>query len=312
MIVPRRAPVRPRVTSGESGATLLLEDAVQGLIASARRGSIKIDGPSGSGKTTALEHLAHVFAGETNLQFVEGASNVENPKMALNQWIVFTVAGPGDNERPTARFTMAPWGRDEWIEYLLAVHRAECTSVMGRLRDENDCRLLAGNPELWRIVLDLLAGDAELATLRQALTRHLDTRLPDAHAKIVAAAYSLSVLVVIPRLPLHETDAEFRKRKDGDIVVSLLRQRAAQVLAAVGPICADVRSKSTCDYFRFHFPRDLIEEVAAGGRDEVEPGGRLPRRRCVERPEFDGNRSIGRGFERSGSFGSDSGVHEVG
>lgn len=261
MILPKLAPVRPRAAANESGTVLLLEDAVQEIIASGGRGNIQIVGPVGAGKSTALQHLAHVFAGKPHLQFVDEHTPESITAPASEGWVIGAISQPAEGDWPAARFHLAPWGRDEWIEYLLATHHDQCASVMTRLRNDADCHLLAGNPELWRIALDLMANDESLATPRQALTNYLNARLPDTHAKTVAAAYSLAVLVVVPRRTLEEIDAEFKKRKDGDAIVSLLRHRAQQVLAAVGQMCADLRKTSPL-YFRFRFPRDLVQEVA--------------------------------------------------
>ena len=285
MIAPKRAPVRPRVLSSDSGTAVLLEDAVQGIVAAGGRGSIQIVGSPGAGKTTALEHLAHVFADWPNLRFLDWTTTKPIPEPAGDGWVVFAIAGPSENDRPIVRLQLAPWGRDEWIEYLLAGHRAQCGSVMARLRDEASCRLLTGNPELWRIVLDLMAGAASIATPRQALAKHLDARLPDSQAKTVAAAYSLAVLVVVPRRSLAEIDAEFRKRKGGDAVVPLLRHRALQILAAVGQIRADLQNKSSADYFRFRFPRELVLEVG----NVVTAGERAKLQSWFQKPELQAN-----------------------
>ncbi len=51
---------------------------------------------------------------------------------------------------------LAPWTRDEVIEYLLSVHRDRCAAVMARLRSQDDCVDAAGLPDLWRPVLDRL------------------------------------------------------------------------------------------------------------------------------------------------------------
>ena len=55
-------------------------------------------------------------------------------------------------------YHLAPWGRDDWIEYLLTEHRDRCASVMGRLPRGAAPDPLGGCPFLWRIILDYMAA----------------------------------------------------------------------------------------------------------------------------------------------------------
>jgi hypothetical protein len=48
---------------------------------------------------------------------------------------------------------LAPWGTDEFIEYLLATNRPRVKSVMARLEHDPHRRLIGGAPELWRPIL---------------------------------------------------------------------------------------------------------------------------------------------------------------
>ena len=71
MIVPQRAPVKPRVYSTEGGATFPLEDEVQRFLDAGSRGILALLGPPGSGKTTALQHLAAVLPADERLLFLD-------------------------------------------------------------------------------------------------------------------------------------------------------------------------------------------------------------------------------------------------
>jgi uncharacterized protein YjbI with pentapeptide repeats len=71
---------------------------------------------------------------------------------------------------PLAELKLAPWGRDELIEYLLAVHPEACKSVMSRI----DAPFSTDwNPYLWRLVLDDMSADESL-TLEGAFERRFE------------------------------------------------------------------------------------------------------------------------------------------
>ena len=63
---------------------------------------------------------------------------------------------------------LAPWGRDECIDYLLARYHDRCAAVMQRI---DDFEFLCGVPSLWCAVLEELAGDETLSDVRSALRR---------------------------------------------------------------------------------------------------------------------------------------------
>jgi uncharacterized protein YjbI with pentapeptide repeats len=263
MIEARRAPVRPRGISPVSGAALPLEDLVAQRLASARQGLLEIVGPPGSGKTAALAHLAHVFAGNPKVGFVECAAEPPDRVMAtaLRDWVIYTLDVVPAQTPAQDRIQLAPWGEDELIEYLLARHKSECASVMSRLRAAGENALPGGNPALWCIVLDHMAADPALTSPCRALARFLDGRLANPKLSTAAAACSIATLI-LETCPPELVNEKLLPLEGGAEAARLLRHRPIQLLIATQQIVHDVQSKSMTGYFRRRFPRDLVQLIA--------------------------------------------------
>src|SRR4051794_18432298 len=158
MIQPERAPVQPRVLSRYGGETLLLEDEVRRFAEACAHGGVEVLGPVGSGKTTALGHLAAVLPPGAGVLVLDEPGLPEVLSAVATQGLVVCTQAKERGSvlpRPLrlGSYRLAPWNRDELIEYLLAVHRSECAGVMARV-ESRDQALLGGLPELWRPVLD--------------------------------------------------------------------------------------------------------------------------------------------------------------
>ena len=131
----RGARVRPRVLSSETGASLPLADMIGPILAGGESGVIRLVGLPGSGKTTALEYLAGVVPPHLNVSFLDDPHRSAIEEAASRGWVVST-SNNASHSVPSDRATnlrLAPWGEDEWIEYLLASDRQTCASVMARL-----------------------------------------------------------------------------------------------------------------------------------------------------------------------------------
>jgi uncharacterized protein YjbI with pentapeptide repeats len=177
--------VRPRVLEERGGGreTVLLEDALEQRLARRDFGPVLLEGPPGSGRRTALCYLRLRFA--------------DRPEIALGP--ASAGAGPADEEcvrvvttdqgelvlPSRRRLALAPWGRDEWIEYLLAKRRDACASVMARLERSEEHLELGGSALLWTAILDELARDPALPDDLAALRRALRARCsgPEAYAR---------------------------------------------------------------------------------------------------------------------------------
>ena len=70
-------------------------------------------------------------------------------------------------------YSLASWGQDDVIEYLLSAHSDRCASVMARLKCPMIVAFLKGIPELWIVVLDRMACDDSIGDVRAAIRGEL-------------------------------------------------------------------------------------------------------------------------------------------
>jgi uncharacterized protein YjbI with pentapeptide repeats len=264
MIVPGRAPVRPRVVSSLSGETLHLEEIIADLMQAQPRGTVQITGPAGSGKTTTLGHLAEVFAG-ANICFLDNPEKAQILAAGNYAWIIYAVPFPYKDFPATAAFTLAPWSMDEVLEYLLAVHRERCASVMSRLLSHPDDGLLEGNAALWRITLDTLAEQETILNVRDAFHSYLGGMIPSQESRL-----ALGQLCVVQLLGGAFGPKDLKRIKEQNALEAMgliNRQRPLQLILAVSQIMADIAKDAACNSFSYRFPRDLFAEVVLAARN---------------------------------------------
>jgi uncharacterized protein YjbI with pentapeptide repeats len=156
MVVPRRAAVVPRVLSEISGEPFPLEEMVAPYLG--RTGAIAVLGPVGSGKTTAIQHLAAVFPGRLVLVDDMGGHTLAR-KEARSHLVVYACDRIHDVPH-LATMVLAPWGLDEALDYMMAVHPDACARVLPLVVADPDMGSLGGIAELWCAVLDRMAEGA--------------------------------------------------------------------------------------------------------------------------------------------------------
>src|SRR5437667_9269568 len=96
MIDPKRAAVRPRILSPETGEPLLLEDEIRSLLDAGVTGPVPLIGPPGSGKTTAVRHLAAVLPKDSGVGLLDEKDFPIFPWVAVPHLVVFTATKPPD------------------------------------------------------------------------------------------------------------------------------------------------------------------------------------------------------------------------
>ena len=255
------APVRPRVVT-ESGDVLPLEEEIRQLYDNNDRGAIRITGGPGTGKTTALKHLAAVFLPDGLVKICDDADPDRVSKLTRQSLVVYTTS-PKEPEHlgDLATFRLAPWNRDDLIEYLLAVHPEECASVMSRLDLPAGELPYQGRPEIWGVILDVLAIDPDIPDASTALILFLLWLEPDRNRFQAQARQCLSRWSIDPgRLdpPPQETrtpKSEFEK---------LLRHGHIQILLAAEQFADELRRQSPAGEksLASWLPRNLIEATA--------------------------------------------------
>ena len=264
MIQPSRAPVSPRVISPEINQAVPLEDVWLDARRSSAR-AVEIVGGIGAGKTTALAHLAAVAPPHLNVLFLDDTSLTAAGDTS-SPLVVFTSSHPqpssARSSAEVASYRLAPWGDDELVEYLLAVHPARCRSVMARLQAAPDRRLPAGLPELWRVVLDRMAADETLTSVAAALRRELQEGLPTAQAQSRAEEYCLAALTRRERKEIGGLK-EMRRLGVEVGISKLLRHDAVRLLLATDYLGWLLEQRRGWRWLQQWLPRALLKATAA-------------------------------------------------
>ena len=198
-------------------------------------------------------------------------------------WVVFTSRSPG-KAIGDASFTLAGWGDDERIEYLLATNPERCQSVIVRLGNAQDRWAVSDTPRLWRFVLDEMAEHEAIRSVDDALWRRIERVFPK---KIIAAWprnsawpfwYRTATMPKASRELLRDRSAETLKLGWSLRAVTLLAadylarwletsQPGATLLAARNSLLANVkaallRAITPRETSRLVFPRDVVAKTA--------------------------------------------------
>src|SRR6267142_529412 len=251
------AVVAPRVRVGENVEEVRLVDRVELMLRRGIGGEYNLCGPAGCGKTTAMGEMARVFGDDDRLKLVDDCHTVK-AETRRTKLVIFT----SRQRAIAAAMELAPWGRDEWIEYMLGRWRGSCSSVMGRVLNDSFADRLEGNAELWAAVLDEMAVGGDFLDVRGALRRRV-ARVALTSQRHAEGA-GLCVRVLTHQLPEAQFAMSFLPmEKDFSL---LLRHRAVQVLLAsdmlVHWLC-DVGDTKTLDG---KWPVELVTETALGLR----------------------------------------------
>jgi uncharacterized protein YjbI with pentapeptide repeats len=249
MIEPQRATVRPRVLCPESGEEIPLEDLVQSYLEGGLSRLLFLEGDAES-VARAIQHLAFVFEGISEVKVFPGSS----PAVAVR------LHAP---ERKVVRCRLAPWRRDDWIEYLLAKHPEQCASVMRRLLQQKDADRFDGTPCLWQVLLDLLAADEALTSVQDAALRHVYSLFTDPAqlARIQATCLDASAV------SLKNDPAWARTHPDSPLNAlpqDLAAHQGLRLLVAADKLAKDLASGAACEGLSRQLPLDLVRVVARG------------------------------------------------
>lgn len=262
-ITPVRAPVRPRTISPDSGETVPLEDVVCALLEPFRPGVVQIVGGPGSGKSVALHHLAAVLPESEQIWFLDDADDSWRGALSSDRLLIIVARKPESIPQcPSLRLRLVPWGEDELIEYLLAVHRERCAAVMSRVRSDPDRTHLSGIPELWRIVLNRVAEDPS-ATIADALRHELHRTLT--HVKW-PAGLQRACFESLTGSQEHAGQllVQVAARGANVEIFRLVRHRYMQLLLESQRLAALLDLSGSVEWLSRKLPPDLVELTARG------------------------------------------------
>ena len=175
--------------------------------------------------------------------------------------ITISTESPESGTPSLGRYQLAPWGQDEWIEYLLAAHKSRCGSVMDRLCGTQHFSSLGGNPCLWRLVLDELAANDSISSATEALRRVVDQLFSSCNARDALRHFALVAVA-----PLEdELDKEARALADRTIdrpILRLLALESVRTILAAEALALHLRVGGELSHLRRKLPYSLIRELS--------------------------------------------------
>ena len=226
------------------------------------KGLVHLVGPRGSGKSAALSHLAEVLPPDLNVELFDADAPLEWAVLSAHRGLV-VLAGRRRLDLPhLAAFEMAPWGDDDFIEYLLTVRKDRCASVMGRLKAASPHGFPGGVPELWSVVLDEMIELESLATAAEALRHWLAARLGDPYFRKLVTDYCLH------RALAGRADDGWAEpppcfRRVDDRVWRLVGHEPVQRILAAQRIVWDLAEGAGRDHLHKRLPPGVLAEVAS-------------------------------------------------
>jgi uncharacterized protein YjbI with pentapeptide repeats len=247
--------------------TLLLEDLVGAIAAKVNCGAIEVVGERRTGKTTALAHLASLALGE-QLGLLDDARPIDVQLSAAKHFVVYTTCR--SLGLTGLRYELAPWCRDDLIEYLLSTHPDRCASVMARVTSDDNEVLLEGKPELYCMVAEQMAANEAVPDIRAALRLGIAAITGDQQTLEDARFYSAAVL--LGEHPLaQDRQREMRDRGVSSQLFDLLANRWVQILLTADHVASVLKRNAEHLLPAVKLPRALVAETAriAQGDPEV-------------------------------------------
>jgi uncharacterized protein YjbI with pentapeptide repeats len=251
--------VKPRVLSPETGESLPLTHVIGPILTGREPGVIRLVGGLGSGKTTALAYLAGVLPPYLRVCFLDNPHPSEVVEALSHGWLVCTSSNASASllQHVPTNLRLAPWGEDEWIEYLLARDRRTCVSVMDRLAGAKaEAAQLDGNPELWCVVLDRMMGDRSIQGPITALKSELATLMSAPAIRPMIEADCFVAVCKLPRANLSRHDLD-------EALFRLIRHRPVQLLLAANWLARSIKHRAESEALAVTLPQDLVLETAS-------------------------------------------------
>ena len=139
--------------------------------------------PPGGGKTTALRYLRAALPADSEVEFFDDELPLEAIDPTASRLVILTTADSKYPRKSVEVIELSPWTLDDCMEYLAAVHREQCASVLSRLRADESLAIAQGSPQLFTLIMDAMAGDATLTSSREILRRHVNELIPPGESR---------------------------------------------------------------------------------------------------------------------------------
>lgn len=265
--------VRPRVTVQGTGDPLPLGDLLADILAEGKHPIVWIVGGPGSGKTTALEYLAGMFGNESLLLLDEPKEIPESDRPVVatasrqiaaervkcrhelgGVFAIVDIYLP--HPEPGLELRLAPWGRDDLVEYLLAQHHDCCGSVLTRLGDWAGRRWV---PEVACAIIDTLAGDDNLPSPAEACYAYFERACTDWQLGHIVSR-SLGQLSD-DKLRVLSAEEGFEKQPLTRNVANLLRYQEVREWLVARHIAGQLEQQRNEEELHWRWPPDLLAEV---------------------------------------------------
>ena len=258
-----RARVRPRIVSPVTGEGVPLDDQIGQVIGEGRYKRIGLKGSPGSGKSTAVRHLKAVLPpwalAKVHLVYDYQAGIELDAFVSKDQRVlIYTGSWLPPDPAGVTFYSLASWGQDDVIEYLLSAHWNRCASVMARLKTSGDRGFLKGIPEVWAVVLDQMARNESILDVRIAVRQELSELLGTDHRTRVIVEDLCLARVGQNTNPVLNLPSNQRVEN----LLRLIRHRPVALLLAADRIKDLAEHDRPQSIFGRRFPADLVEEAA--------------------------------------------------
>lgn len=258
--------VAPRVARFGSEAAVPLQHAVEETYRRAGRGVIALVGGPGSGKSTAIQFLAREMGRIPNIRFFDEPMRLRVKLAATTDVVVYTRSERYADLEHLAVLRLKPWDQDDLIEFVLAAHKTDCAPLMERIKQLPDAEKIAGQPELWRLIIAALAADEHARNARELLRLHMKASAPSERRRRRLALACLRRLLFSERTNVSidlPADRAARERPMTPQLAWLKLSRhpwVRRILAAEALIDAVGRGRGH-EYLWFRLDAELIEEA---------------------------------------------------
>jgi len=257
--------VAPRVTQFQGEERILVSDAIEAMLVPSKRQQdllqlvkqqvVYLDGADSQ---IALEYLQDFYGNDprvkiaTTIRWDDWEELDEACHVLIHR--VKTVAS-------NHRFSIAPWDRDDLIQFLLAAHPAQCGSILGRIPSET-YGIVRGGVSLWIGIVETMLAFPNENDLYRILVAMLRPKLTAVHTLLWSASMNwlgdlmLSAYSQSSKTHLRESIDKMVLLSDDPVYQSLLSIPSLQLGIATDRFAELLRKASLvgCDLrgARFH------------------------------------------------------------